>query len=289
MNRVVTVCLVSLMTSGVAFAQEDPQKELAAAYAKLEALQTYRERISFKLEGMGMGDMQEMEEMEGDLGDRIKATMAPFKRGFVRENVGKGMSRTAWSFPNPSPIGGDITIDMVEEGNRFATRYDAPKMRAVGDAMTAAAQAAMAADSAISTARAIAGAAVNPFGAIADLVGAGMQTASAARTAAARRADDMGKWVCRTDEPIVDKSGNAPVKLEKAGTVGGRPVRRYRVLAPPDVEEFAPHIVSVDTESGLPVQVEVMNPENDAVITVVEFYDFDAPIKLEFPKCDKHQ
>jgi hypothetical protein len=288
MRNVVQACMLSVLMCGVAIAQEDPRKELADAYAKLDALKTYRERITFKPGAMGMADVDEME-VQGELGNQIKAMMAPFKGGISRENVGRSISRLYWSFPNPSPIGSEITVEMVEQGNRIATRYDDAKMRAAAAAINAAAQAAMAADNAIATARAIAGAALNPFGAVGDLMGRGMQAAGAARAAAAQRANDMGKWVCSTDEPVPDKAGNAPVKLEKPGTVGGKPVRRYRVFAPAGEEEFARHIVSVDVASGLPVQVEVLNEESDQVFTVIEFYDFDAPITLQFPTCDKER
>lgn len=286
MRNALMVCLVSLLVAGVAHAQDDPQKELADAYAKLEALKTYRERISFKLSAMGMEDV---EGIEGELGARIAAMMAPFKGGIQRENVGKRISRTYWSFPNPSPIGSEITIEMIEEGGRTATRHDDLKMRMTARALDAAAKAQMAVSSAISTVKSLAGAVVNPFGAIADLVGAGMQAAGAARAPTGAGEGDWGKWVCSTDEPIEEKKVEMPVKLEKPGTVGGKAVRRYRVLAPPDEDEAAPNIVSVDQESGLPVQVEVLNPETGQVFTVIEFYDFDAPITLEFPKCDKER
>lgn len=290
MKRAVQVCLLSLSLSlplcGVALAQGNPQKELADAYAKLEALRTYRERITFKMEGM---DLPDAEDLEGEMGQRLAAMLAPFKRGFVRENVGTSISRMVWSFPNPSPVGGDITVETVEQGNRVASRYDAPKMRAAGAAATAAAQARMAVDNALTIARSLAGAAVNPFGAIADLVGAGMQAHSMARAASGKRDDDMGQWVCRTEAPAKPPAVQAPVRVERPGSLGGKPVRRYRVSQPPGVTEFAPHIVSVDARSGLPVQVEVMDEDDGRVVTVVEFYDFNAPIALAFPRCDKEQ
>lgn len=287
-RTMIACCISALLLPAVAVATS-PKEELDAAYTKLEALDGYRERISFKLEGLDeMGGGASDEDAAGMGGFDMSAMTAPFKKGMVREVAKGGHSRMTFSMPNPSPAGKEITIEMIDFGDRYATRYDDPVMRGAGKAATLSVNARMAADNAMNMMRGAPTAAVNPFGMMDNAIGMGVAGAGMAAAASGKGQGDIGKWVCRKDEPVRDRSANARVEALPDGAVGGKNVRRYRVVAPPDEKEASLHIVSVDKESGLPLRVEVLDEDGD-VFTTIDHSDFGAPIKVEFPACDKNE
>ena len=283
--------LMGVVLSPLSALAADPKAELDAAYAKLEALDGYRERITFNLQDMeemgGAGEDGEDGE-DGFGGFDMTAMMAPFKKGMVREVAKGGHSRLSFSMPNPSPAGKELQFELIDFGDRFATRYDDPAMRATGKAATLSVNAKMAADNAIAMARGAPTAAMNPFGMMDSAIGLGVAGAGMAAAASGKGQGDLGKWVCRKGEPEPDYTAKAKVEALPTGNIGGKAVKRYRVTPPPEVKEGSPHVVSVDEQSGLPVRVEVLD-EDGEVFTTIEHSDFGKPQRIEFPKCDKNQ
>jgi hypothetical protein len=306
-RRIFIVILFFILGAFQAFGQ-DAVSEIMASFSKLDTLKSYRIKTAVTPSGQFAQQMEMAKKMGLDM------AMKPMVQEVVNPNLRKiTMDVPVMSMPslpsmanvkdmknmpkNMPPMGSmqmksyRMTMYGVSNGTAMATYLDCPEcQQAIDDSMRQQMSQYMK-DLTTSLLRSLEGGPTSFLGhAVTSAIMPALEQAAAKKMIEQEESGaSLNRWTCRD----VKKDPSAPTsppslmnaKATGRALVGPEEAKTYSFsVLDEQSQKEVPMILYVSAASGLPLKIEMTQPEGSLV---VEYYDFDAPITIDVPECMK--
>jgi outer membrane lipoprotein-sorting protein len=306
-SRLFTLTLFFILGTLQASGQ-DAVSEIMASFSKLDALKGYRIRTAVTPSGQFAQQMEMAKQMGLDM------VMKPMIQEVVNPNLRKiTMDVPVMSMPslpsmanmqdmknmpkNVPPIGSmqmksyRMKMYGVSNGTAMATYLDCPEcQQSIDDAMRQQMRQYMK-ELTMSLLRSLEGGPTSLLGhAITSAIVPVMEQAIAKKMIEKEEGEaSLNRWTCRDVKKDPSAPTSPPNLLNAKATgrtmVGADEAKTYSFsILDEQSQKEMPMTLYVSAASGLPLRIEMTQPEGSMS---VEYYDFDAPITIDVPECMK--
>jgi hypothetical protein len=257
---IMSLCLI--VPSAIA---NDALPEVTTAFKKLETLKGYRITRTQEAPPQIMAQMAQNPQMASMLASIFKPTIVEFA------NPGR-IQRFYSTIPSPNPTAPSLKSTTIISDKVLATliEYASEKDKQLAESSGGQNS------SATSSVGNFLGILENPFGALGGLL--------LGEIGKATFQNPVGKWTCtatKEDSTDLSKSFSSARQLGKS-TIKNEPTIQYEVKSGEIVQ-----IVDISLRNGLPLR-SVINTKMEGMgemKIIDDYYDFDALVKIEMPKC----
>jgi hypothetical protein len=247
----------------------NPAAELITAFKKLDSLRGYRIIRTQEAPSQIKAQMAQNPQMAAMLGDMLKPQVVEFA------NPG-GIQRFYSTIPSPGQNVPSYKTTTIDDGKVLAIlmEYSSEKDRLLGENSGG-----QTTQSATGTIGDLAGIFENPFGALGGMLFGEIAKQQLLGSATSR----VGKWTCTptNENDDLSKLFSSARQLGKS-MVKNEPTVQYEAKSGEMIQ-----IIDVSLQTGLPLRT-VINTKMEGMgeMKIIEdYYDFDALVKIEMPKC----